>query len=252
MDPVDVLTVAVHAAQLVRSGNDPEKALSEAYHALGLARPDDGDDSLAVRIARLADSAGVKRDELVRFLNTQAGPLPLNRPDSGWGGAIEPAADQDESETDPEVAELMQYAEAEEDSAREMMGDFPAFSVAEKRVGGWFGGRTIIVRKGKRLTEEQAGKVRDGDSIETESEGLPTTVRALIDYPLERPCLFTIHVGDEPWSVWEICCAFAEQYRRIYEQPEKYGIWGHDLTDLWIEGLLYYPEKNLIFPLIGS
>lgn len=85
-----------------------------------------------------------------------------------------------------------------------------------------------------------------------EVEGLPTTVRGLIDYPLERPCLFTIHAGEEPWSVWDICCAFAEQYTRIYEQPEKYGIWGHDLTDLWIERLLYFPEKGLIYPHVGS
>ena len=77
-------------------------------------------------------------------------------------------------------------------------------------------------------------------------------VRGLIDYPLERPCLFTINVGEEPWSVWDVCCAFAEQYARIYEQPERYGVWGHDLSDLWIERLLYFPEKKLIYPHMGS
>jgi hypothetical protein len=223
MDPVDVLTVAVHAAQLIRSRGDPEEALVGAYTALRLKRPDDGDDPLAVRIARLADAAGAKRDKLIEFLNKQAGPLPLNSPKKGWGGAVEPAAAQSE-QADAEAEELANYAEAEEESAREMMGDFPAFSVAERRVGGWFGGYTIIIRKGKRLTEEQAGEIRTGDAIETEEEGLPTTVRGLIDYPLERPYLFTINVGEEPWSVWDICCAFAEQYARIYEQPEKYGI----------------------------
>jgi hypothetical protein len=249
MDPVDVLTVAVHAAQLIRSGTDPEKALAGAYKALRIKRPDDGDDPLAVRIARLADAAGAKRDKLIKFLDKQAGPLPLNRPEKGWGGAVESAAAEDE-EADPEAEELVNYVE--EESAREMMGDFPAFSVAQKRVSGYFGGRTIIIRKGKRLTEKQAGELRTGDEIETETEGLPTAVRGLIDYPLERPCLFTINVGEEPWSVWDICCAFAEQYARIYEQPEKYGVWGHDLTDLWIERLLYFPEKRLIYPHVGS
>jgi len=62
--------------------------------------------------------------------------------------------------------------------------------------------------------------------LDTEKEGLPTTVRGLIDYPLERPSFFTVDVGPAPWSVWNICCAFAEQYARIYEQPEKYGVWG--------------------------
>jgi hypothetical protein len=251
MDPVDVLTVAVHAAQLIRSGSDPEKALAGAYRALRLNRPDDGDDPLAVRIARLAYAAGPKRDKLIEFLNKQAGPLPLNRPKKGWGGAVEPAAAEIE-EANAEAEELLNYAEAEEESAREMMGDFPSFSVAERRVSGYFGGRTIIIRRGKRLTQEQAGELREGDAFDMESEGLPTTVRGLIDYPLERPCLFTINVGEEPWSVWDICYAFAEQYARIYEQPEKYGIWGHDLSDLWIERPLYFPEKRLIYPHVGS
>jgi hypothetical protein len=251
MDPVDVLTVAVHAAQLIRSGRDPEEALAGAYQALRLKRPDDGDDPLAVRIVRLADAAGGQRDKLIEFLNTQAGPLPLNRPPQGGGGAVEPAMAGSE-EAEAEAEEMVNYAETEEESARDMMGDFPAFSVAEKRVSQGFGGRTIITRQGKRLTQDQAGQIRDGDSIELEKEGLPTTVRGLIDYPLERPCVFPIEIGEEPWSVWDICCAFAEQYRRIYEQPEKYGIWGHDLTDLWIERLLYYPEKKLIYPHVGS
>ena len=251
MDPVDVLTVAAHAAQLIRSGPDPEEALVGGYRALGLQPPGDEDDPLAVRIARLADATGAKRDKLIEFLNKQAGPVPLNRPQKGWGGAVEPAAAEDE-EAGAEAMELVSYAEAEEDSAREMMGDFPAFSVAERRVSGYFGGRTIVIRNGKRLTEEQAGEIRTGDALQTEKEGLPNSVTGLIDYPLERPCLFTINVGDEPWSVWDICCAFAEQYARIYEQPEKYGIWGHDLSDLWIERLLYFPEKRLIYPHVGS
>jgi hypothetical protein len=251
MDPVDVLTVATHAAQLIRSGYDPERALVGAYEALGLERPDDGDDPLAVRIARLADAAGADRDRLISFLNGQAGPLPLNRPTKGWGGAVEPAAAGDD-EFDTEAQGLVDHAEAEEESARELMVDFPAFSVAQRRVDAYFGGRTIIIRDGQRLTEEQAGDFRAGDAITTEAEGLPTTVRGLIDYPLECPCLFTIEVGKEPWSVWDICGAFAEQYARIYERPETYGVWGHDLSDLWIERLLYFPEKRLIYPHVGS
>lgn len=251
MDPVDVLTAATHAAQLIRSGKDPEKILVGAYKSLKISRPDDGDDPLALRITRLTEAAGENREKLMAYLNKHAGPLPLNRPSKGWGGAVEPAA-VDDDEVDEEAEELVDYAENEEDSARHMTNDFPAFSIAQRRIGGYFGGRTIIVRKGKRLTEEKAGELQAGDTLQTEKEGLPTTVRGLIDYPLERPCLFTINVGEEPWSLWDICCAFADQYARIYEQPEKYGVWGHDLTDLWIEGLLYYPEKNLIYPHVGS
>src|SRR5262249_51886020 len=155
------------------------------------------------------------------------GPLPGNRPAKGWGGAVEPAAAEDEEE-DEEAAELVDYAEEEEESARDVMGDMPAFSVAQRRGSGYFGGRPIVIRKGKRLTEEKAGELQPGDQMTMEQEGLPTTVRGLIDYPLEKPCLFTINIGEEPWSVWDICCAFADQYARIYEQSEKYGVWGHD------------------------
>jgi hypothetical protein len=251
MDPVDVLTVGAHAAQLIRSGKDPEKIIRGAYKALKLTRPDDGDDSLALRIVRLTEAAGGERDKLMQYLDKHSGPLPLNRPPKGWGGAVEPAAAVEVAD-DAEAAELVEYVESEEESARDMTGDFPSFSVAEKRVSGIFGGRTIITRKGKKLTEKQAGEVRAGDSISMEKEGLPTTVRGLIDYPLERPCLFTIKVGEEPWSLWDVCVAFADQYARIYEQPDRYGIWGHDMTDLWIERLLYYPEHKLIYPHMGS
>jgi hypothetical protein len=251
MDPVDVLTVSTHAAQLVRSGTDPEKILRGAYKALKLSAPDDGDDSLALRITRLVEAAGDQREKLMNYLNRQAGPLPLNRPAKGWGGAVEPAAALGKA-SDAEAEELLEYVEEHEESARCMMGDFPTFSVAQKQVSGFFGGRTVVTRKGKRLTQEQAGEIRSGDSLTFEKEGLPKKVRGLIDYPLERPCLFTIDVGEEPWSLWDICSAFADQYRRIYEAADEYGVSIHDLTDLWIEQLLYYPKKRLIYPHIGS
>jgi hypothetical protein len=244
--------MASHAAQLIRSGKDPEKILRGAYKALKFACPEDGDESLALRIARLVESADGERDKLLQYLNKQAGPLPLNRPPKGWGGAVEPAAALGGEVEDAEAEGLLEYVESQEPAVRDMTGNFPAFSVAQKRVSGYFGGRTVIVRKGKKLTEEQAGEIRAGDSIFMEKEGLPTTVRGLIDYPLERPCLFTIRVGEEPWSLWEICCAFADQYACVYEEPDKYGVWGHDLTDLWIERLLYYPENRLIYPHMGS
>jgi hypothetical protein len=248
---VDVLTVAEHAAQMIRTGKDPEKIIRGAYKALKLPRPDDGDDSLALRIVRLTEAAGDEREKLMKYLSKKMGSPLINRPRKGWGGAVEPGAAADEAD-DAEAEELLEYVEEEEETARDVMGNFPSFSVARKSVSGFFGGRTIIIRKGKRLTEGQAGEMRSGDSIEMEKEGLPTTVRVLLDYPFERPCLFTIEVGEEPWSVWDICCAIADQYARIYEEPDRYGVEGHDLGDLWIEGLCYYPEKQLIYPHIGS
>jgi hypothetical protein len=62
----------------------------------------------------------------------------------------------------------------------------------------FFGGWTIIVRGGERFAKEEAAEIQGGDVLSMEAEGLPSTVRGLIDYPLERPCLFTIDVGAEP------------------------------------------------------
>lgn len=251
MDPVDVLSIAGHAAQLIRSGGDPEETLTGAYVALNLEPPDDGADALPVRIARLVNAAQERREALFEFLSAKAGPLPLNRPKQGWSGAVEPAMAAD-LPSQREAEELLDYIEAEVESPRDVLGEFPSFSIAKRRIGGTFGGRTVVVRGGKRIPVDKAGDLRAGDALEFENEGLPTIVRGLIDYPLERPCLFEIRVGDEPWSIWDLCTAFADQYARIYESPTTYGVWGHDLSDLWIEKLLYFPEQKLLYPHIGS
>ena len=117
-----------------------------------------------------------------------------------------------------------------------------------------FGGRTIIERDGKRLSPGRSRHVlqRRRTAFISKREGLPSSVRGLIDYPLQVPVLFTIETGEEPWSVWDICCAFADQYALIYEHPQRHGIWGHDLTDLCLERLLFFPAKKLIYPHIGS
>ncbi|MGL6096314.1 MAG: hypothetical protein ACRC7O_11025 [Fimbriiglobus sp.] len=141
-----------------------------------------------------------------------------------------------------------------EDAGRRIFGDrpFSAFQIADRRGSGFFGGRTVVLRDGQSLSLEDAGELQDDDETSTESDGLPVTVRCLLDYPLEVPVLFTIETGNEPWDLWAICCAIADEYTRVYQTPEAYGIWGHDLTDLVIEELLYFPEERLIFPLIGS
>jgi hypothetical protein len=83
-------------------------------------------------------------------------------------------------------------------------------------------------------------------------DGLPHAVRGLIIYPMAVPVLFTIEIGKEPWYVWNICCAFANQYERIFAQPDRYGVYGHYLDDLWIDGLLFFPEENLVHPAVSS
>jgi len=251
MDPVDQLTMAVQAAQALRTAEDPEAVLTGAYSVIEKTAPADADEPMAVRIARLMALAGAHERELFDYLNSNARGPYLNRLHGGWGKAD--SQDEAELQEDPEAVELLKVVESEEAEGRDMIGDgFPAFSVASRSIAGAFGGRTIIERNGQRLTGEEAGQLQAGDRFSFEKEGLPLTVRGLIDYPLETPVLFTIEVGEEPWSLWDICCAFADQYAKIYETPERYGVWGHDITDLWIEKLIYFPEQRLIYPLMGS
>jgi hypothetical protein len=257
MDPVDVLSLAVTVAQLVRSTPDPEVTLRGAYAHLGKPPPDDRADPWAVRLARLVSEAEDARQSLLDFLSDHAGPLPLNRPEAGpsWGGAHEPGAGPQEPA--PEAVALVEYVEAQEEeeegAALDVFGEgFPAFSVAERRVSGYFSGEPSEDRDEDESPDEEADDLESEAPNNAEAATLPTRVRGLIDYPLEVPVLFEIEAGEAPWSVWDLCQAFADQYAKIYADPERYGAWGHDLTDLWIEGLLYFPEKQLLYPLMGS
>ncbi len=252
MDPVDVLTMAVTAAQVIRATSNPEPLLAGAYEFLGRQAPDDREDAMPVRIVRLMHEAGERRAGVLAFLRQNAhGPI-FNRigdwdasPDDG-GLPIEP---------DPEAVRLARYVESAE-AEGEGVSMFPdamaPFNIAERSVVAYFGNEPIVTRDGRKLTLEEAGDLQPGDSLTSEPSDYPETVRGLIDYPLAGPVLFTIPVGEAPWSLWEIFCAFADQYQKIYENPERYSVWGHDMTDLWIEQLFYFPEEQLIYPFIGS
>jgi hypothetical protein len=229
MDPVDVLTMAVDAARMIRSAADPDATLAEACRLVG-CRPAAPAEPVSLVVARLVEAAGENRAALGDFLRGRRGPLYMNRHDKGWGRVV---GDGGDYEPDPEVAELVEYVESEAargrriDLAGERMG---AFAVGPRAVVHYISGETL-----------------DGQPVE-----LPPAVRGLIDYPLDKPVLFTIETGQEPWSLWDVWTAFADQYGRIYEQPDRYGVWGHDMDDLWIERMFYYPDRRLVYPYVGS
>jgi hypothetical protein len=249
MDPTEILAMAQNAAQLIRIASDSEKALVSAYSVFDRKPPMDHDEPFAIRIARLMTEAGDHRRDVLDYLRTQTKGLLLNRPSAGQSKVPQ----EQEMEADPEALKLVEYVEGADENGREIFPEsFGAFGLAHRSMLATFGGRTVIERDGKRLSPEEAGALSGGDRFHFEKEGLPSSVRGLIDYPLQVPVLFTIEPGEEPWSVWDICCAFADQYAVIYEHPQRYGIWGHDLTDLCLERLLFFPEKKLIYPHIGS
>jgi hypothetical protein len=224
MNPVDILTMAVDSARMIRNAADPDAVLAAASRLVGCP-PGDPAEPLATRITRLVEGAGERRTELYEFLRTTRGSLYLNRNTEGWdeGSPVAPY------EPDPEIPELLAFIDSEEGKSRkvDILGEhMGAFAVGPREVVHYI-------------------------HLEHEEEQ-PTTVRGLIDYPLEKAVLFPIETGVAPWYLWDILSAFADQYARIYEEPQRFEVWGHDLSDLWIERLFYFPQKKLIYPFVGS
>jgi hypothetical protein len=255
MDPVDVLTLAVTAAQVIRSLNNPEGAIAGGYELLGRALPGDQDEPMAIRVARLMTEAGERRRELLDYLRASPGARLLNRPAEGAlaSGAVEVKAVP--IAPDPEAIRLLGLSEEGQLEEFPMLPPgFAPFEIGTRRAGGWFDENLVLVASGIRKERWfDTGFIPDQCAVsEVRIDPLPDTVRGLIDYPLRVPVLFSIATGAPPWTVWDICCAFADQYERIYEHPGRYGVWGHDLADLWIDGLSYCPEEKLILPLISS
>jgi hypothetical protein len=223
MDTVDVLTMAVDVARMIRSTPDPEAVLREACQRVGDAAGD-LTEPLSLRVTRLVECAGERRGKLNDFLRTRRGALYLNRPLADWEREDASAF----REPDPEAQALLAHIESEEGEkgALDLLGD----TACPYKVGS-----REIVR-----------------CIEFEKVEQPKVARGLIDYPLQRPVVFSIDLKSEMWYLWDILSAFSDQYARIYEDSERFGVWGHDLDDLWIERLCYYPQKQVIYPFVGS
>lgn len=108
-------------------------------------------------------------------------------------------------------------------------------------------------------------------------------INCTIKYPLSNPCDFKIYLAKYKWNENEdryyfdlenIVDQICNKYREIYSEEEKtalleirsestpefnrsrtdgkWGIWGHDIEDLVIEGLILDTNKNKISLLIGS
>jgi hypothetical protein len=65
-----------------------------------------------------------------------------------------------------------------------------------------------------------------------------------VDYPLSRPdrslaeYTFT-RSRKNGWTLDNVVSAIRSIYRQIYKNAEKYGVWGHDISDLVIEEIRY-------------
>jgi len=112
--------------------------------------------------------------------------------------------------------------------------------------------------------EKEINRLIDADEIIIQ----PGVCVLIIDYPLKNPARFTIEPGKNGISRKEFVWLVNEKYREIYAEEEKtshiqiipqkerkqllnrnqtdgkYGIWGHELSDLALNTLYIYKRPN--------
>ena len=98
-------------------------------------------------------------------------------------------------------------------------------------------------------------------------------VQLIIDYPLKKPASFTLE-NEKGFTRRELILAIQEKYKQVYKEEEesaatktipknrreglsnrnetngKYGIWGHDLTDLYLTDIEVYKDSKGVVSLI--
>lgn len=74
----------------------------------------------------------------------------------------------------------------------------------------------------------------------------------MIDYPLENPVKFEITTGSKGLSPGELLRKIGKIYEKIYQSPEKYKVYGHDVEDLSLETVRINHKTKQIALDLGS
>ena len=70
------------------------------------------------------------------------------------------------------------------------------------------------------------------------------------DYPCDH-LVFEYH-HKKGFTRRQLYKAIVRGYEKIFGNEEKYGVWGHQLDDLVIDGVKYNPKKKLVTLDVGS
>lgn len=72
------------------------------------------------------------------------------------------------------------------------------------------------------------------------------TFELVIDYPLKHPALFKIKTGKSGMGLNLLLLKIGKNYEKVYQNESKYGIWGHNIGDLQLEGIeIDYKNKRI-------
>jgi len=108
--------------------------------------------------------------------------------------------------------------------------------------------------KGPSPTAENMDEVTQQINEELRRPPRDYEVVVLLDYPFNGPAAFSVTIPDltRNIAIGDLVWAIGQAYRYIYADPEKFKIWGHALSDLYIEGIYFDTPQALVYPLIGS
>ena len=88
-----------------------------------------------------------------------------------------------------------------------------------------------------------------GDKIQL----LPNSKYVLIiDYPLEKMYMPIIITGNKGMDYTSLLKRIGKEYRYLYDNESKFGVWGHYLGDLYLEQIHVDHEAKKITLAIGS
>jgi hypothetical protein len=83
-----------------------------------------------------------------------------------------------------------------------------------------------------------------------------TTYKIIFNYPLARDFEFTFVTTDNRYTHFDVADFVVNIYKNVIYKDEKsceeYGVWGHDLRDLVLEGIEIDNNNNIIKLLVGS
>lgn len=79
----------------------------------------------------------------------------------------------------------------------------------------------------------------------------------IIDYPLSRPAIYKINTGKKGMGLSRLLKTIGKKYQQTYNREDAseegvYGIYGHSIDDLSIEGIKVNYKKKTIRLDVGS
>lgn len=78
------------------------------------------------------------------------------------------------------------------------------------------------------------------------------TFEFTLTYPLSVEPRFKVKTGKNGMGTQALVHKIAKAYEKIYKNPEGYGIWGHDISDLYIEQICVNYKTKKIDVSMGS